>query len=229
MELSAKEKILAILNLIDEKSEISHCNDELFIYEYEINKYFSENDMATLLDKLSNLNVLEYSSHISSSNAQSLFSIFPIDFMKKCICISKKEGFNKYKLELEKDLDITKNNHNEKHRICKKLWLSYDCNDRAILLNDIFVLHTMNEGSENHKIFELLWRNVNKSYSKDEIMKEVNLKSTKDLHAIVRDWKFTKELKDIFIQVSTTSIKLIRTQLTEEEFDSMKIKRVDIR
>lgn len=78
--------------------------------------------------------------------------------------------------------------------------------DRTILLNNTFVLSKPNFNSPNEVVFDFLYKNPNKRWSKKEIEQQLNIKITKDLDKIVENLGFKNDLRKIFWQVSKADI-----------------------
>lgn len=98
-------------------------------------------------------------------------------------------------------------------------------NSREIILNG-FLLSRLNFDSENHIVFEYVYKNPNREISTDEI--EENLQGrelSKTLPKIVENWGFTGQLKKVFFDVSKSKIKF-RNPISNKELMDFNIERL---
>lgn len=122
------------------------------------------------------------------------------DKSKRYYRITLLKGFDDYR---QKQVDIHQKNDNQ---VC--LYISYSDKTREVLLNDVIILAKPNFGSPNDQVFRYLYNNPNKTITKEELQKEATkVTITKTLHAIIKDLKFKKELREIFFNVSKTKIR----------------------
>ena len=96
---------------------------------------------------------------------------------------------------------------------------------REIVLND-FLLSQLNFDSENHVVFEYVFKRPHQEITTDEIEQNCQaLKLTKPLTKIVENWGFTGQLKKAFFDVSKSKIKF-RNPLYEDDLEALDILRL---
>lgn len=94
--------------------------------------------------------------------------------------------------------------------------------NRNIILNDLFFISRPDSFGENEVIFEFLYNNPNKPFSKTEIEKELNQKITKTFSKILENLNFKKDLLKIFFKVSKDKI-MFRNPVSVDEAKALGI------
>jgi hypothetical protein len=96
--------------------------------------------------------------------------------------------------------------------------------DKAVLLNNTFVLSTPNFDSENNNFIDYIMNNQNKTLKKDFIEKELGRKIKKSFHSIVNDLGFKGEIRKIFFKVSKVSV-FFNNNIPESKFEDIGINK----
>src|SRR5690606_37598246 len=94
--------------------------------------------------------------------------------------------------------------------------------NRNIILNDLFLIGRPDSFGENEIIFEFLYNNPNKPFSKAEIEQELNQKITKTFSKILENLNFKKDLLKIFFKVSKDKI-MFRNPVSVDEAKTLGI------
>ena len=94
-----------------------------------------------------------------------------------------------------------------------------------IILNKLVLLATLNSESNNNLVFAFLYKNPKKTFTKEQLEKELNINSL-DLHKFVENLHFTREIKKVFFgKVSKNSIRF-NNPITRAELESLGITRL---
>lgn len=94
--------------------------------------------------------------------------------------------------------------------------------NRHIILNDLFLLSRPDSFGENEVLFEFLYNNPNKPFSKADIEKEIKQKISKDFSKILENLNFKKDLLKIFFKVSKGKI-MFKNPVPVEEVKALGI------
>jgi hypothetical protein len=99
--------------------------------------------------------------------------------------------------------------------------------DRRIVLNDQFVLSKPNFNSENEVVFSFLYNNPNKKWTKQELESQINMKVHKSFDKIVENLGFKNDLRKVFWQVSSDSIRF-NNPISTNTLEKMKLNHLRI-
>ena len=98
---------------------------------------------------------------------------------------------------------------------------------REILLNEALRLAKPDFDSENEVVFDYLYKNPNKKFTKNQLEKELRIKIAKSFHKIIENLGFKGELKQAFFQVSKTSI-YFRNPITEDDLEALGMSKIKL-
>lgn len=206
-------KVSALIKLLANNYE-EVPNNLIFISEDDLIEIdFDINELVKRFEKLFP-DVIEY----HNLNNEYTFTLTP-DLAKHIkLLINEKLAYqyeNAYPsyatLPLElliEDLDniIEKANETTLEESNNRLFIEYR-NDRTILLNGKVKISKPNFNNENDLVFNILYKNPNKTFTKDELEAECKIKITKPFSKIIENLGFYRGLKSAFFDVSKTSIR----------------------
>lgn len=108
------------------------------------------------------------------------------------------------------------------------IWISYSDSGREILLNDIFLLSKPHFNGTNDRVFSYLYKNPNRTVSRDELIKEAKVQiGSKRLHDIIKELGFKKDLGKAFFSITKNSIKF-NNPVNKQTLDELGINHIKI-
>jgi len=99
--------------------------------------------------------------------------------------------------------------------------------DRQILLNNQFLISKPNSFGENDEVFNFLYNNPNKPFSKEDIKEQAGIVVSKSFDKIVENLNFKNDLRKVFFKVSKTHI-LFRNPVSKQQIDEMGIRYIKL-
>lgn len=134
--------------------------------------------------------------------------------------------FNKLYSKLLKEHNKT---HNQKE--IKPEYIVYEIKfddyTRQLSINNI-LLSTPDFDKNGHKLIRYLFQHQNEKLKTATVIKEANLDNTREISGILRDLKFTGNLKKLFINSSKQSLQFLNP-ITQEMLDKSNLKILSIK
>lgn len=219
INMQAIEKILFVLNYINDKKELM-LNDESLItidFNQPIHKEIKSIEVEDIL-----LKAEVDAKAIKIIRRAKILHHFPtdnpsLDYFK----IKLTDNFDKYLNEIEGRI-----NRQRKLARKKDIVLEIDFNEMdEIIINDYFLISRPNYDSDNRYFFKYMFDHANTNIRKEDIKNEENKEISRPPHKILNDLGFKGKLLQIFFRVSQNTI-FFRNPVYRSDLENLKIDKV---
>lgn len=241
--MSGKEKLYFLLDAIDDARAIAPSGQPLIIDPAnDLNLNYRDVELSQLFTKLEKdeqvLKVLQVPSRIKTIDI--VEDLDPYDHADDgCWHIELLPAFDSYFLKIQQEPEYQEFTgkkplpkpqepnvkaipvKDESDVIC---WVTFT-QTREILLNDVFLIGKPDFDSENEVVFGYLYNNPDRTITLDELKEKLKRDITKTLHKIVENLGFKGDIKNLFFNISKSSIKF-KKQITQKDLDELGLKRI---